>query len=146
MQNRVVARYLDGRTLKGQTADFLPTRPSFHVIPSGQAGASIQVVEVKIAELKAVFFVKDLVGDAAYNEAKAFAPEVRAMGRKVQVEFADGETIVGTTQGYQPDRPGFFVVPVDPKSNNDRCFVVMAAAKAVTFLYVAQSFSSAWQP
>ena len=134
MQNRVVARYLDGRTLKGQTADFLPTRSSFHVIPSGQAGASIQVVEVKIAELKAVFFVKALAGDAAYNEAKAFAPKVRAMGRKVQVEFADGEMIVGTTQGYQPDRPGFFVVPVDPKSNNDRCFVVMAAAKAVTFL------------
>jgi hypothetical protein len=134
VQNRVVARYLDGRTLKGQTADFLPTRPSFHVIPSGQAGAAIQVVEVKMAELKAVFFVKDLVGDAAYNEAKAFTPDVRAMGRKVQVEFADGETIVGTTQGYQPDRPGFFVVPVDPKSNNERCFVVMGAARAVKFL------------
>ncbi len=135
MQNRVVARYLDGRTLKGQTADFLPTRPMFHVIPSPQPGtSSIQVVDVKIADLKAVFFVKDLVGDAAYNEAKMFAPEVRAMGRKVQVEFSDGETIVGTTQGYQPDRPGFFVVPVDPKSNNDRCFVVMAAVKAVTFL------------
>lgn len=134
MQNRVVARYLDGRTLKGQTADFLPTRPSFHVIPSGHAGSSIQVVEVKVSDLKALFFVKDLVGDAAYNEGKAFTPEVRAMGRKVQVEFADGETIVGTTQGYQPDRAGFFVVPVDPKSNNERCFVVMAAAKAVTFL------------
>ena len=134
MQNRIVARYLDGRTLKGQTADFLPTKSVFHVIPSPQAGTSIQVVEVKLADLKAVFFVKDLVGDAAYNEAKAFAPEVRAMGRKVQVEFADGEMIVGTTQGYQPDRPGFFVVPVDPKSNNERCFVVMAAVKAVTFL------------
>lgn len=134
VQNRVVARYLDGRTLKGQTADFLPTRPSFHVIPSSQVGTAIQVVEVKIADLKAVFFVKDLVGDAAYNEAKAFAPAVRAVGRKVQVEFADGETVVGTTQGYQPDRPGFFLVPVDPKSNNDRCFVVMAAAKSVTFL------------
>lgn len=104
------------------------------MIPSGQAGSSIQVVEVKVGDLKALFFVKDLVGDAAYNEAKAFTPEIRAMGRKVQVEFSDGETIVGTTQGYQPDRPGFFVVPVDPKSNNERCFVVMAAVKHVTFL------------
>jgi len=78
VQNRVVARYLDGRTLKGQTADFLPTRPNFHVIPSGQAGTSIQVVDVKIADLKAVFFVKDLVGDAAYNESRAFTPDVRA--------------------------------------------------------------------
>jgi hypothetical protein len=134
VQNRIVARYLDGRTLKGQTADFLPTRTYFHVIPSPQAGTSIQVVEVKIADLKAVFFVRDLVGDAAYNEAKAFTAEVRATGRKVQVKFADGEDIVGTTMGYEPDRLGFFVVPVDPKSNNERCFVVMAAVKAVTFL------------
>ena len=52
MQNRVVARYLDGRTLKGQTADFLPTRPTFHVIPSGQAGSAIEVVEVRISDLK----------------------------------------------------------------------------------------------
>ena len=110
MQNRVVAQYLDGRTLKGQTADFLPTRPSFHVYPVG-AGQRVHPGDRSegVAELKAVFFVKDLVGDAAYNEGKAFTPEVRAMGRKVQVEFADGETIVGTTQGYQPDRPGFFV-------------------------------------
>ena len=134
VQNRVVARYLDGRTLKGQTADFLPTKSVFHVIPSPQAGTSIQVVEVKLADLKAVFFVKDLVGDAAYNESRAFTPDVRPQGRKVQVEFSDGEMIVGTTMGYQPDRSGFFVVPVDPKSNNDRCFVVMAAVKAVTFL------------
>jgi hypothetical protein len=134
VQNRVVARFLDGRTLKGTTADFLPTRPSFHVIPGGQTGNAIQAVDVRIADLKAVFFVKDLSGDAAYNEGKAFVPETRAAGRKLQVEFKDGETIVGTTQGYQPDRPGFFVVPVDPKSNNDRCFVVMAAVKEVTFL------------
>jgi hypothetical protein len=132
--NRVVARFLDGRTIKGTTADFLPTRATFHVIPGGQSGTSIQGVEVRIADLKAVFFVKDLTGDAAYNEGKAFAPAARAAGRKVQVEFTDGEMIVGTTQGYQPDRPGFFVVPVDPKSNNDRCFVVMAAVKDVKFL------------
>ena len=134
MTNRVVARYLDGRTIKDTTADFLPTRPTFHVIPGGQSGTSIQVADVRMADLKAVFFVKDLAGDAAYNEGKAFAPDARAAGRKVQVEFKDGEVIVGTTQGYQPDRPGFFVVPVDPKSNNDRCFVVMAAVKDVKFL------------
>jgi hypothetical protein len=134
VQNRVVARFLDGRTVKGTTADFLPTRANFHVIPSGQTGPAIQALDVRIADLKAVFFVKDFAGDAAYSEGKAFAPEARAAGRKVLVEFKDGETIVGTTQGYQPDRPGFFVVPVDPKSNNDRCFVVMAAVKDVRFL------------
>ena len=134
MQNRVVARFLDGRVLKGQTADFLPAKPLFHVVQAPPAGAAGQVVEVRLADLKAVFFVRDLVGNAAYNEGKAFADGRRAQGRKVEVEFSDGETIVGTTQGYQPDRPGFFVVPVDPKSNNERCFVVMAAVTKVAFL------------
>ncbi len=134
MQNRVVARFLDGRVLKGTTADFLPTRALFHVVVPSQAGGVSQSLEIKVADLKAVFFVKDLTGDAAYNEGKAFSPDAKTAGRKVQVEFRDGETIVGTTQGYQPDRPGFFVAPVDPKSNNDRCFVVMAAVKNVAFL------------
>ena len=133
MQNRVVVRYLDGRVLKGQTADFLPTKPVFHVIPTGQPGTSFPILEVRIPELKAVFFVKDFAGDAAYNEAKAFDEGVRAQGRRVQVEFKDGEVLVGTTMGYQPDRLGFFLVPVDSKSNNDRCFIVMTAAKAVSF-------------
>jgi hypothetical protein len=134
VQNRVVARFLDGRVVKGQTADFLPAKPVFHVVQAPEAGSAGQVVEVRLADLKAVFFVKTLAGDGAYNEGKAFADGVRAQGRKVQVEFNDGETIVGTTQGYQPDRPGFFVVPVDPKSNNERCFVVMVAVKKVSFL------------
>jgi hypothetical protein len=134
MQNRVVARFLDGRVLKGTTADFLPAKPQFHIAIPAQPGTAAQSLEIRVADLKAVFFVKDLTGDAGYNEGKTFLPDAKAAGRKVQVEFRDGETIVGTTQGYQPDRPGFFVVPVDPKSNNDRCFVVMAAVKNVAFL------------
>lgn len=134
MQNKVVARYRDGRVVKGHTADFAPDKPKFHVVPMSQSGTAIQVDEVTVADLKAVFFVKNLVGDASYNEGKTFAPDKRPQGRKVQVDFNDGECLVGTTQGYHPDRPGFFIVPVDPKSNNDRCYVVMAAVKGVTLL------------
>jgi hypothetical protein len=50
------------------------------------------------------------------------------------VVFQDGETLVGTTQGYDPTRPGFFVIPADPASNNDRCFVVTRATKTVSFI------------
>ena len=51
----------------------------------------------------------------------------------VQVTFKDGETLVGATQGYQPDRPGFFLTPADPKSNNERIFVVTKAVARVSF-------------
>ena len=134
VQNKVVVRYLDGRVLKGNTADFLPTRPVFHVVPIGQSGSLISVVEIKLSDLKAVFFVKDFTGDSAYDEVRSFNAGARAQGRRIQVVFKDGELLVGTTMGYQPDRAGFFLTPVDPKSNNDRCFVVAAAVRDVKFL------------
>jgi hypothetical protein len=45
----------------------------------------------------------------------------------VSLQFADGETLVGMTIRYPPNRPYFFVVPVDPKSNNIRILVNQAA-------------------
>jgi len=42
--------------------------------------------------------------------------------------------MVGATQGYQPGRPGFFLIPADAQSNNERCFVVTAATQEVSFL------------
>jgi hypothetical protein len=56
------------------------------------------------------------------------------VGRKIRVRFKDGEVLVGTTQGYQPGRPGFFLVPADPGSNIERCYVISAATDEVTFL------------
>jgi hypothetical protein len=134
VKTRIVARFLDGRVLKGTTADFNPDRPIFHVVTQAVSGQPAAPVEVVVAHLKALFFVKHFEGDAAYNESKAFAPTARTQGKRVKVEFKDGEVIVGTTMGYQADRPGFFLSPVDPRSNNDRCFVVLAAVKSTTFL------------
>jgi hypothetical protein len=56
------------------------------------------------------------------------------MGRKIKVVFADVEVIVGTTQGYQPGRPGFFMVPVDSEANVERCYVVSASTTEVSLL------------
>lgn len=135
MQNKIVVRYRDGRMLKGHTADFLPTRPSFHVVPTeAKSVAAKGTLEIQLAELKAVFFVKDFTGNKAYQETKAFAPEQRVPGRKIRIEFEDGEVLLGTTMGYQPSRPGFFLMPADPKSNNERCYVVSAAVKRVEFV------------
>jgi hypothetical protein len=129
LPNRIVARFADGRMLKGTTQDFAPMKDTFHVIGS-EGGA--QPVKVNVSDLKAVFFVKSLVGNAAYHEIKEFGGP--ASGRKVQVSFRDGEVLVGSTQGYQPDRPGFFMVPADPQSNNDRIYVVARSVQKVTFL------------
>lgn len=129
IHNRVVARFADGRIVKGTTQDFSVGKDYFHVIPPEAGAAPVRVV---MPALKAVFFVKDHVGDKAYNEKKAFDRQVP--GRKLQVVFKDGETLVGSTTAYDGARPGFFMTPADPQSNNDRIYVVARAVRAVAFI------------
>jgi len=133
IQNRIVVRYQDGRIGKGTTGDFLPTKPVFHLTLI-DAPRDAKPLEVQIAEVKAIFFVKDFVGDRERKKVQEFPTGKPVVGRKIRVIFQDGETLVGTTQGYDANRPGFFVIPADPSSNNDRCFVVTRATKQVSFI------------
>ena len=126
--NRVVARFRDGRTVKGTTTDFLPTRDTLHIHTNGT------VDTVQLAELKALFFVRDLVGDPGRQDSNEFDLARTVVGRKIRVEFADGEILVGTTQGYQPERAGFFVVPADHDTNHERVFVLRASTRSVSLL------------
>jgi hypothetical protein len=126
--NRVVVRYRDGRLVKGTTRDFLPAKPVFHL----HTGDSAEAVEVSLTELKAVFFVRRLEGDPHYNEDKDLPEQrVASLGKKIAVVFADGETLAGYTHSYNASNPGFFVTPVDPKSNNIRVFVVRDSVREV---------------
>ena len=124
--NRVVARYRNGKLVKGTTVDFLPKRDFFHV-----QSASGAVTTIQHSELKAVFFVRDLVGNERHFNSNFFDAVQPAQGRKIRVVFADGEVLVGTTQGYDPGRPGFFLIPADPACNNERCFVIATATRRV---------------
>ena len=134
MQNKIVVRYFDGRILKGTSADFMPNKDRFHIVPL-DAPPGKKPQEILVRELKAVFFVRDYDGNAEYKEWKEFPPDRRAAGgRKIKVVFKDEEMLIGMTQGYQPDRPGFFVFPADTQSNNERCYVVSAAVKEVSLL------------
>jgi len=131
--NRVVARYRDGRIVRGFVQDFFPNRESFHLAPA-EGPAAGRPVLVALADLKAVFFVKDFQGDPQRAKSREFDASRPVIGRKIRVVFSDGEVMLGTTQGYQPGRPGFFVAPADRESNIDRCFVVSASTREVELL------------
>jgi len=127
--NLVVARYSDGRVVKGTTVDFLPGRDVMHV--QAENG---EITLVHHSDLKAVFFVRSLRGNPSHSESNRFDPDRPVPGRKLRVVFADGEVLIGTTQGYQPNRPGFFLIPADPDSNTERCFVITASTREVQLL------------
>ena len=127
MQNTVVVHWENGALLRGVTNNFFPNKEKFHVTDD-DTGA---VREVTFEGLKAVFFVKDLKGNPDHRERSD--TERSGFGKKIQVQFRDGETLIGYSQGYVPGRRGFFVFPVDPDSNNDRVYVVTAATEDVHY-------------
>jgi hypothetical protein len=131
VQNLVVARYRDGRTIKGTTYDFGPQKKGFHVVPLGEGGGKVS--EVLLSELKAVFFVKSLEGKQNHPSAKEVIEEKAEPAglMKVKITFFDGETLVGTTHGYTLEREGFFIVPLEGDSNNLRIFVISKAVQQV---------------
>ena len=131
--SKIVARYRDGRTLKGTTQNFFPNKPVFHVKPLEGTGPG-DLVEVNLEDLKAIFFVRDFTGNAKHVERKKLADGERAQGRLMEVTCKDGEVIVGTTTGYDPKRPGFFLFPIDPSANNSRVYMVASAVRSARFL------------
>jgi hypothetical protein len=127
----VVARFLDGRTLKGTTHDFLPNKPTFHIYADGDERS--KAVALSTGDLKAVYFVKDFSGSKERTDIPGFG-EAKGFGRKAQVTFADGEVVCGFTTGYNPTALGFFVLPADSSGNNTRIYVVNKAVRDFTWV------------
>ncbi len=126
---KVVARYRDGRLVKGFTRNFFANKDCFHVSPPDDPYGEPKAILMK--ELKAVFFVRDFAGNPRYVERKEFPIGQSLHGRRMEVRFSDGEVIVGATLGYGGDRIGFFIAPPDPNSNNIRVFAISTAVENV---------------
>ena len=126
-QNKVVVRFKDGKIKKGNTSDFFPNKVQFHLTT-----LSDEVENIDIEQLKAIFFVKDSDGDESHEDK--YYDDIIGGGRKIKVEFSDGEIVIGYTLSYSPDRHGFFMTPADLKGNNERIFVVKSATKNVNFV------------
>jgi hypothetical protein len=128
-RTKVVARYTNGKIIKGYTIDFFPNKDRFHVVPIDKP--SDTPIEVIVNKLKAVFMVRDINGNPQYNERKEFIEGESPYGTTLEVTFDDGEVLVGSCIGFDLKRHGFFISPADPKSNNQRIFVVCSALKRI---------------
>jgi hypothetical protein len=131
-RNRVVVHFKDGKLLKGYTHDFTTVREIFHLTLE-QENEEENIREIRTSDLKAIFFVKSLGGDKDYNEKKRFneVNDPRLRGLKIKVEFSDGEIISGISLGYNRNRKGFFIIPIDQQSNNERIYVLADALRDV---------------
>ena len=129
---KVVVGYSNGKVIKGFTEDFFPNKERFHLFPADNPSGG--AIEVSMNDLKAIFMVRDFIGDPLYKERKKYIEGEKPSGRKVEVTFIDGEVLVGSTLGYDPKRQGFFIFPADPKGNNIRAYVVSSAVEKIRYL------------
>jgi hypothetical protein len=128
---KVVAHYLDGRLIKGETFDLAPGRATYW-IHTGEGPP----IAVSLSELKGLFVVRDHAGRPDYNEMQSVEPgDPRARGaRWLEMKFLDGEVVVGLSVNYSEQLPIFTLVPTDTKSNNARILVNRGALMSLTIL------------
>jgi hypothetical protein len=131
MMNHVVAHLKDGTVVKGLCFDIDPHRPYCHIKTNGD------VTEVALQDLKALFFVRDLEGNPKRVDAQEADPtDSRLRGTtQVEVRFLDNERIIGLSNRFPPRGPFFFVVPVDPASNNTRILINSSAVRSVELVH-----------
>ncbi len=135
---RVVARLRDGRLVRGyiddkpasdlatfleETANSLPGEITIRVVESGE------LLRLPVEGLKALFFVKSFEGRSEYREVKFFDRNPPIKGLWVRVQFFDNESLEGIVRNSIDFlvKPGFFLKPPDPASNNAVLYVVKSS-------------------
>jgi hypothetical protein len=126
MENKIVVHMKSGEINKGLTHDFDPGIDSFHLLPAEGGGVPIRVA---LDEMKALFYVKDYMGNRDFVARMEFDEAQRAKRRAI-VLFQDGEEIWGILgEGADEENAGFFFYPADARDNNLRIFIVRSALK-----------------
>ena len=125
MEKKIVVHMKDGTIRKGLTHDFDHRGDAFHVLPAEGGGVPLKVA---LSDMKALFYVKDYIGNRDFTARKQFVDAVEG-GKKAIVRFRDGEEIWGYLGegAADDDRLGFDFFPADKSDNNIRIFVVRSA-------------------
>ena len=137
LKKKVVVKYQNGDIIKGWVEEYKPERESFILFPLIEYSEE-ERMEIKYSSLKAVFFVKDFIGNKDYKKVRTFNIDIKVTPsqRKLIVNFKDGEDLYGTSHGYGRYKVGFFIYPIDPKDNSERIFVVREAIEKIRLMKI----------
>jgi hypothetical protein len=115
--HRVVVHTLEGQVKRGVLEDADLAAPALAL--AAQPGDAAE--EIATESVKAIFFM--------LSPGEAAPP---AQGKKVRVTFRDGRQVAGFSPEYREDGAGFFMVPVDTRTNTGRIWVYRAALRQVS--------------
>jgi uncharacterized protein DUF6982/PilZ domain-containing protein len=128
---QVIGKYRDGRTVRGYTNDFSPTRPYLHVSPTPLAD---ETKFVSMIHLDALFFLSDPDLPAVTGHESTDRGSSTTRGRRVAMTLPNGKEIIGTTLTYSRNGSGFFVRPLDSDAGATRVFVTQSGVRNIRFL------------
>src|SRR5688572_29199129 len=124
--HKIVAHCLDGRTLRGYTYDFRPTKRVLSISPSPFAEASRQV---PITGLDSILFLRNGAAEGPASVPVA----TRAIGRRVAITLPDGVVLAGTVFNDHRDGAGTYIQPAD-MTNIVRIFLTPQATRNLKYL------------
>lgn len=129
MQSKIVVHMKDGTIHKGVTHDFTAGLESFHLLPAEGGGIPKRIAT---DQMKALFYVKDYIGNRDFVARRAFQ-EAKQQDARAIVRFADGEEIWGYLGEGASDAAGigFFFFPADDDDNNIRIYVIRSALESM---------------
>jgi hypothetical protein len=113
--HRIVLHTMEGQVLRGSLANADLADPELPLIQPNGA-----VARVPAEQVKAIFFM-----------LPAGERPPAAAGTRVRVTFGDGRQISGLSPDYSPDSHGFFVLPLDGRTNTARVWVYRAAVRQI---------------
>ena len=142
---RVVVALLDRKRERGLVYGFKPFGDGFTLHPADDT-AKQKGRFIDFRTCKAIYFVRSLEGNRAFKENKLTLPPTYRQGTKVSIDYPDGERTVGTTEGFNPARVGFFMYPADPKSNNTEVFVITANTDEIRLIGVEAGGDKVYRP
>ncbi|HEY6350799.1 MAG TPA: hypothetical protein VI636_15470 [Candidatus Angelobacter sp.] len=130
---KVIVRKIGRDSLSGYVspANFVVDRKLELLNTSGK------LVQIDLAEIKSVDFVRDF-SDAAAPVRKTFTTRPRTEGLWVRLKFADNDILEGMMPNdlIQVSADGFLVTPPDTRGNIQRIFVPRSALEEITVLAV----------
>lgn len=122
---RLIIRYLDGKLIKrvAKAYQFSGDRLAIVNLLTGRNET------FSLVNLKAVFFVKHLIGNPERADRHGFVQA--SAGENMFVEFHDNECMWGACESYNPNSLGFFIKPCDEDCNNLLVYVDRRATKYI---------------
>ena len=129
---KVIVKFTNGEEQEGSVLFFNMNKSTFS-LDVQKEGERSETHTIRTDNVKAIMFLKEDSEGGSHLHTETIEQSVSAgtVASKIVVEFEDGEMINGTTLKYNPNDPGFFLIPINPGDRSSRIYINAKAVKRI---------------